>query len=854
MRRLPLAVLAALTLSSAATADDFVPFVIPPDPAPAAALAFAATPIGPAAPRVEVRDGHFVAGGRRVRFWGVNCSFAANFPATNDAPRIAARLAAAGVNNVRLHHMDTASFPRGIWDAQDPRRLSVEALTRLDHFIAALARHGVYVDLNLHVGRVHSHALGLPDPGREMDKLVTIFTPALVEAQRVYATALLGRVNPLRGLRYADDPAIALVEITNENSLFMWGAERSLRTLPPHYAAILREQYNAWLRRRYGSSAGLRAAWSRGCEPAGTNVLLNGALALAGNGGQPAAWHLEQHAGAQAALAAATWQGQPALRVEARRRGDEAWHLQFNQSGLRFAAGRYYTLTFQAAAEQARPLTALASMAHAPWNNLGLDRDLTLGPAWATYRCGFTALQDDTQARVGFVFGGATGPFYLADVRLQPGGQIVLDDGEELDRGSVGLYADNEVPARSTDRLLFLAETEKAYFDGMRDHIRTRLGCRAPVTGTIGLGPLCLHGQRDMDFIDAHAYWRHPSFPRKPWDPGDWVVAQDAMTDRRDEAVLFLLAANRLSGKPFTVTEYNHPAPNDFQVECVPLVASFAALQDWDGVWLYSYSHNADSGPLDRLESFFDIRANPAKWGFMAVGAHLFREAGLAPLGAGYTQALAPAAEGLAALAPLQQRSHDTIRAVRAVNPAADTAMLGARFALVLPPDRARAETALPAADAALAWSVDGQRQGFYAARGPRAEVYVGHAAGFAAGSAGRVTLRAPAFAAVTLTALDGRALASSGKLLVAACGRCENVGMGFNATRETVGHAWGQPPVRIEAATGEVSLPAGMWKVTALGPDGLPARPAVVLRNRAASCLVLSPASGTMWYLAERE
>ena len=71
-------------------------------------------------PRLIIREGHFYREGRRVRIWGVNLSFGANFPRHADAAKVAERLAAAGVNSVRFHHMDTANWPRGIWDAADP--------------------------------------------------------------------------------------------------------------------------------------------------------------------------------------------------------------------------------------------------------------------------------------------------------------------------------------------------------------------------------------------------------------------------------------------------------------------------------------------------------------------------------------------------------------------------------------------------------------------------------------------------------------------------------------------------------------------------------------------------------------
>ena len=217
---------------------------------------------------------------------------------------------------------------------------------------------------------------------------------------------------------------------------------------------------------------------------------------------------------------------------------------------------------------------------------------------------------------------------------LRPGGQQGLLPGEDPAAGTVALFVDAPGAARERDRLRFLAETEKAYFDGMKAHVQNTLGCDALVTGTIVFGPLGLYAQSDMDFIDAHAYWRHPSFPGTPWDPSNWLVEQDAMSDDPAGATLFPLAASRLAGKPFTVSEYNHSAPNDYQAECIPQIASFAAAQDWDGVWVYSYAHDAGIWNDGYFNSFFDIANNPAKFSFMRAGAALFRDRGLQPLDA----------------------------------------------------------------------------------------------------------------------------------------------------------------------------------------------------------------------------
>ena len=67
-------------------------------------------------------DGHLHAGNERIRFFGVNLCYAANFPRKENADKIAARLAKFGVNAIRFHHLDQMPFPSGIGPAAKGRR------------------------------------------------------------------------------------------------------------------------------------------------------------------------------------------------------------------------------------------------------------------------------------------------------------------------------------------------------------------------------------------------------------------------------------------------------------------------------------------------------------------------------------------------------------------------------------------------------------------------------------------------------------------------------------------------------------------------------------------------------------
>lgn len=186
-----------------------------------------------AAGRVFVRDGHFYTVGpdrepftaddRRIRFYGMNLAFAANFPEEKDAARIAKRLRRLGVNLVRLHHLDTSpdedpENARSILTTGPYPALNPVSVRRLKVFLGSLAAEGIYANLNLHVG--YRFRPGIDDvprlpAGMEFpthSKPLQILHPRLRELQVVYTRRVIG------ALGLAGNPVLAMVEINNESS------------------------------------------------------------------------------------------------------------------------------------------------------------------------------------------------------------------------------------------------------------------------------------------------------------------------------------------------------------------------------------------------------------------------------------------------------------------------------------------------------------------------------------------------------------------------------------------------------------------------------------------------------------
>lgn len=220
---------------------------------------------------IRVENGRFVTGKGPVRLCGTNLTGAANFPSKMDADKLAKRLAGLGINCVRLHYMDTqyGNFlhepEQGIiaLDSKTQRNLDAHQLDRLDYLIAVLKRKGIYVDINLHVARWWDDRDGFPNKKRrpKFDKGLDNFEPHMIKLQKEYARKLLTHVNAYTKLSYTDEPAVALIEINNENSLFNQYFRGFIDKLPDPYNAEFRKQWNTWLIKKYKTTEVIKGVW-----------------------------------------------------------------------------------------------------------------------------------------------------------------------------------------------------------------------------------------------------------------------------------------------------------------------------------------------------------------------------------------------------------------------------------------------------------------------------------------------------------------------------------------------------------------------------------------------------------------
>jgi hypothetical protein len=177
--------------------------------------------------RVAARGDQLVfADGTVARFWGTNVAASALFTGTKtEVANQAKRIAALGYNLVRIHHHDSSWVSPNVFAAGDTTQvLDDAALDAINWWVKCLRDEGVYVWLDLKVGRTFRAGDGVPafaeltktDPqGRGFDYV----DPRLEELEQGFARQYLTRVNRYTGRSYLDDPAIVAALVTNEDDL-----------------------------------------------------------------------------------------------------------------------------------------------------------------------------------------------------------------------------------------------------------------------------------------------------------------------------------------------------------------------------------------------------------------------------------------------------------------------------------------------------------------------------------------------------------------------------------------------------------------------------------------------------------
>lgn len=605
---------------------------------------------------LRIQGGHLVTpNGHRMRLWGVHLTDWSRgsvlLPPKEDVPMYAATLARFGVNCVRLHFLDLAA-PRGIIAAgNDSRSFDPQQLDRLDFLVSELKKRGIYVDLNLNVGRSYKAGDGVRDYDKiQWGKGLVIFDPRLIELQKEYAKQILTHVNPYTKTEYRNEPAVAILEIVNENGLYI-----GFRAPTPYYEEELTDQYNAWLREKLGSDELKK---------------------------------LHEQAGVQGEA--------PIPRLKANEAAD------------------------------------------APRER------------------------------------------FEAEMR-------------------------------------FYMDAENRFYQDMSGYVKNTLGVQAPITGTADHShssssyPM-LATLSKLDIVDGHVYWQHPGSP----PPVNTPMVNDPF-----HSTVVQLSRTAFAGKPYTVSEVNHPFPNEWAAEGIPILAAYGSFQDWDAIILYTFEPKRAPDWKPYVGDPFDISLDPVRMTQMATGALTFLRADVRPARQtvertySFEQVLdsrrLPRSEqpyftpGFPLSIPLEDATR-----IRLLNGPPTAKFAAAESDPIVSDTRE------------LSWYTSPEKTAVVTVETDRTQALIGFVKANQKALENFSADVKSNFASLVLSAMDFRPLSRSGKMLLTAGSRVANTGMQWNDAHARLVNQGGSPSL-IEPVAGTVVLRnlQGAKSVTATALDG---------------------------------
>jgi hypothetical protein len=255
--------------------------------------------------------------GKPIKLWGINLCYSACSPEQALADKRAAFYPKYGINSVRLHKYVDGPGWAGIQSKDSCVEFDPTGLDRMDYQVAQFKAAGIYVLLSAHFGALKlgpadtQYVPYLEEFGKfgNGNRITTPhsavqYSPELQNVQIRQTVNLLQHKNPYTGLTYAQDPVVVFIEIINEQSILFYTSMAPLKASP-----TLRRQaatkFCDWLRARYGTQDGLRAAWgdkafdgfaNDGFPAVGENLDKNNILPL----GNPWYWDPAQLNGSQA--------------------------------------------------------------------------------------------------------------------------------------------------------------------------------------------------------------------------------------------------------------------------------------------------------------------------------------------------------------------------------------------------------------------------------------------------------------------------------------------------------------------------------------------------------------------------
>ncbi len=301
------------------------------------------------------------------------------------------------------------------------------------------------------------------------------------------------------------------------------------------------------------------------------------------------------------------------------------------------------------------------------------------------------------------------------------------------------------------------------------------------------------------------------------------------------------------------MSETNHPFPNEYASEGLPIVAAYGDFQDWDAIITYTFEPKLSADWKPYVGDPFDISLDPVRMTEFAAAGLLFQRG------------------DVHAARETVERTYSREQVINSRKlPHSEEPYFTPGFPLATPLEhevrirsldgpptgkwpQAKDSDPIQSDTGQLSWFTTPRETGVVTVDTDRTQALIGFLHSDPKGLknlSANVTNR---FATLILTSLDAKPLSESGKMLFTAGSRVANTDMKWNESRTAL-VSQGHSPTLIEPVTGTITL-RGLKKIasvsaTALDGSGWPLGNAIQAHRTPAGWVLPIGSPATTWYL----
>ncbi|MFC1633335.1 hypothetical protein ACFL5Z_00725 [Planctomycetota bacterium] len=406
----------------------------------------------------------------------------------------------------------------------------------------------------------------------------------------------------------------------------------------------------------------------------------------------------------------------------------------------------------------------------------------------------------------------------------------------------------------------FYMELEKNYFESMYQFLTKELSVTSLNAGTSDhnhykTGYPLLTSTSKLDVVDGHVYWQHPRYFTDPKTKRrSFSIPNTPMVNDPFNSTVVQLSRSAIHGKPYTVSETNHPFPSEYACEGIGILAAYSAFHDWDGIFFYTFEHKEPGEWQTRMPGHFDIRPDPVKMMNLAACAVLFLRGDVRPALETIPRAysMEQVREGIRS--PVSERPYYTPGFSLSLPLRHTTRITGFDGQTQHYPKAGR-QSPIVSDTGELAWYYSERGKGLVTIETKKSQALIGFVKNNNRSLRNLSVAADNIFCSIVLTSLDGQPISRAERMLLVTTARSVNSGMTWNEKRTSLAN-WGTSPTVIEPVKGKVTLrnlePFQQAEIVPLNGAGRAAGEAIKARSIKRGFTLNIGEPTTPWYLVK--